>query len=149
MIYPAKGTSKYQIGTKLKEMDFSGIEIIEIEDRGTLKVYKSENIWFYFDARNDELDQLSLFAPFNEKVLEKVGIGDKLSDVYSNFGKCRIIDNVYEPLDYPGIAFNTAKNSRSKDATIEVISVSDPYKFYGEIPKHIIDNMPGKKRNLP
>lgn len=149
MIEPAKGTSQYQIGTKFQDIDFSKIEILAIEDREVLKVLKSKDIWFFFDMRNDELDQLTLFAPFGEKVLGKVGIGDKLADVHLNFGKCCINHKNHEPFDYPGIAFETVNGSKSRNAIIEVISVSDPYKFYGEISKHIADNLPGKKRKLP
>lgn len=149
MIEPAKGTSQYRIGDKLHEIDLSDIEIIEIEDRETLKVYKSREIWFFFDKRTEELDQLSLFAPFKEKVLGKVGIGDILADVYSSFGKCSINHKVHEPLDYPGIAFETEKGSKSKAATIETISVSNPYKLYVDIPQHIENNLPGNKRKLP
>jgi hypothetical protein len=149
MIEPAKGTSKYRLGTKYQDMDFTEVEIIEIEDRDPLKVYKSKSIWFFFDTRNNELDQISLFSPFDEKVLGKVGIGDKLSDVFSAFGKCSKIDKVYEPFDFPGIAFNTIEDRKSKNAVIEAISVSIPYKSYVELPQHFLDNLPGKKRKLP
>lgn len=149
MIEPAIGTSKYRLGTKFKDLDFAGVEILEIEDREPLKVYKSDSIWFFFDTRSDELDQLSLFSPFKEKVFGKIGIGDRLSDVYSNLGKCTITDKVHEPCDYPGIAFNTVKDLKSENAIIEVVSVSLPYKFYGELPRHVADNLPGKKRKLP
>ena len=149
MIEPGKGTSRYRIGDKLHEMDFSDVKIIELEDRESLKVYKSKEIWFFFDTKTEELDQLSLFAPFQEKVLGKVGIGDKLADVYLNFGKCCINHKVHEPFDYPGIAFETENGSKSKDAIIETISVLNPYKLYADIPQHIANNLPGNKRKLP
>ncbi|WP_105199090.1 hypothetical protein [Pseudoalteromonas sp. T1lg10] len=149
MIKPAKGTSQFKIGTPFGEVDFSGAEIYAVEERGELQVHKSKHIWFFFNSKTNELDQLSLFAPFTEKVLGKVGIGDSLSDVHEVLGKCCVNDKVHEPYNYPGVAFETKGGSSDGSAIVESISVSKPYPFYGDIPKHIASNMHGKKKRLP
>ena len=146
MIEPGKGTSRYRLGVKRQELDLSEIDILETEARGNLAVYKSPDVWFFFDMRSDDLVQLSLFAPFSEKVLGEVGIGDKLIDVHSRFGRCCINHGVHEPINYPGIAFETAGESKSEAAGIVSISVSVPYGFDGDIPEHIKQNISGDRR---
>ena len=131
MIEPEKGTSQFKIGELFDELNLSGLEIYEIEDREILKVYKTKEIWFFINTKTNMLDQLSLFSPFNEKVLGKVGIGDTLADVQDVFGSCSVNHKVHEPYDYPGISFETNSGSKSKHAVIETISVSNPYVFYG------------------
>ena len=131
MIEPEKGTSKYKIGAQLEDLELSENEIFEIEDREILKVYKTPEIWFFINSKTNQLDQMSLFAPFKEKVLGKVGIGDTLADVYEAFGRCVVNHKVHEPFDYPGIGFETENGSKSKAAIIESISVLNPYVYYG------------------
>ena len=114
MIEPRIGTSHYKIGTPFDDIDFSNLNILEVEDREILKVYKSDYIWFFFNSKTNKLDQISVFHPFEEKVLDKVGIGDTLADVYKHFGKCQINFKVHEPHELPGIAFETEKGSKSK-----------------------------------
>jgi hypothetical protein len=147
MIEPGIGTETFKLGTHFDDVDLSTFEITEVEDRDILKVYKTKNIWFFFNSSDSTLDQLSLFSPFEEKVLGKVGLGDCLSDVYDTFGECCINNKVHEPLKYNGIAFEI--EGSSKNAKISCISVSVPFQFYGELPKHIKANSPGKKRKLP
>ena len=130
MIEPGLGTSEFKIGTKIDDMDFSSYEIIEKEDRDIFIVFKTKFIWFFFVKDTQKLDQLTLFSPFKEKVLGRVSIGDSLSDVYKHFGKCCINHKVHEPLKYAGIAFEAEKGSKSKNAIITKISVSEPYEFY-------------------
>lgn len=133
MIEPGVGSSKFKIGMSFDEVDLTPFEVKEIEDRDIFSVYKTEFIWFFFLKKNKRLDQLSFFSPFDEKVLDKVGIGDTLDDVKQNFGKGVFNHKVFEPLDYPGVAFEMASGSKSNGAIIEIISVSDPYAYYGPV----------------
>ncbi len=149
MIEPAQGTNDFRLGMRFGDINFSKIEIIEVEVRDQIKVYKSEGIWFFINSKTNVLSQLSLFSPFSEKVLGKIGIGDEISKVHEHLGECVINDNVCEPINYPGVAFNTVNNQFENNAVIEVISVSLPYEFYGELPEHITNNLPGKPRKLP
>ena len=131
MIEPEIGTSKYKIGTPFEEIDLSIYENIEIEDREILKVYKTEKIWFFFNTKNNKLDQLSLLGSFEEKTKENIGIGSLLSEVIEKYGKCTINHKTHEPIAIPGIAFETESGSKAKSAIIECISVSNPYPYYG------------------
>lgn len=133
MIEPGVGTSNFKIGMSFDEIDFSNFSIQEIEDRDIFTIYKTDPIWFFFLKKNNKLDQLSLFSPFDEKVLDKVGIGDSLGDVHKHFGKCVINHKVHEPVKYPGVSFETEGGSKGTNAKIETISVSDPYAFYGPV----------------
>jgi hypothetical protein len=149
MITPGKGTKEFKIGMTLSELSLNDSDIWEVEDRDVFEVYKTAAIWFFIVKNTEKLGQLSLFHPFSERVLDKVGIGDSLATVYETLGKCVINYKVHEPIQYPGISFEAESGSKAKAALVEVISVSDPFAFYGEIPKHIQDNLPGKKRKLP
>jgi hypothetical protein len=149
MIEPAKGTRDFRLEMNFDDINISDIEITEVEERDQFRVYKSEGIWFFINRKTNTLSQLSLFSPFNEKVLGKIGIGDEITKVHEYLGECLINDNVYEPINYPGVAFNTVNNQVKNNAVIEVISVSLPYEFYGELPEHIANNIPGKTRKLP
>ena len=131
MIEPGIGTSMYKIGTPFSEIDLSIYKNVEIEDREILKVYKTDEIWFFVNAKSNKLDQLSLFSPFNEKTKENIGIGSYLSEVYEHYGECAINHKVHEPKGIQGIAFETKHGSKAKNATIECISVSEPYPYYG------------------
>ncbi len=144
MIQPSIGTSEYKLGVDFSELGLPASIFKEIEDRGVLKVFKLEKIWFFVNKDNNKLDQLSLFQGFDEKVLGKVGLGDNLQCLKSLLGECTNIDGVYEPNEYPGISFELDKNK-----TINCISVSLPYQFHGELPSHIKRNLPGQKRKLP
>lgn len=150
MIQPALGTNAYKIGEKYSDIDFTNVEIEEVESRGKLVVHKSREIWFFFNKETEELDQLSFFAPYSGKVLEKVGIGDTLDDVLNFFGSCSNNDRVFEPFDYPGVVFEADETAeRVSIRKISSISVCNPNKFYGELPDHIKNNLPGKNRKLP
>ena len=48
MIEPGIGTNTFKLGTHFDDLDLSIFEIIEVEDRDILKVYKTKNIWFFF-----------------------------------------------------------------------------------------------------
>lgn len=131
MIEPGIGTEKYKIGSSFNELGINLDNVFEIEDREILRVYKTKEIWFFINANTEKLDQLSLFNPFNEKVLGKIGIGDPLYKVHELFGQCVINHSVHEPKSTFGIAFETEKGSKSKNVKIESISVSEPFAFYG------------------
>ncbi len=149
MIIPGKGTNLYKIGADKDSINFSNIEIQEIEKRGSLEVIKTKSIWFFIDSNDQTIDQISVFSPFNEKVLDKVGVGDSISNIHDTFGKCTTSHKVYKPIEYPGVSFETEQGSKAKNAVISCISISAPYKSSTQLPKHISDNQPGKKRKLP
>lgn len=138
-IEPGKGVGKYRLGEKISHTQFSELNIVSKEQRDGLVVYKAEGTWFFVDSENI-LDQISVFAPCEAKALGKVGIGNTLQDVLDNFGHCTINHKAHEPVDFPGISFETENGSKSKSARIECISVSMPYKFYGGLPEHINQN---------
>lgn len=149
MIEPGKGTANYKIGMTLAELELPSEDVLDIEDRDVFNIHKTATIWFFMVKSTGKLGQLTLFSPFAEKVLNKVGIGDSLESVHDNLGKCVVNHKVHESLKYPGIGFETESGGKSKSAIIDAISVTDPFAFYGEVPKHIKDNLPGKKRKLP
>jgi len=144
MIEPGIGTTKYRLGCNVEEIDLIKSEAFEIEDREILVVYKFSSIWFFINPKTNKLDQVSVFTPIGEKVLDKVGIGDSLECIQSNFGDCVINDRVYEPKNYDGISFELAKGGKS----IYCISVFLPHQFYGELPEHIAKSMQ-KGKKLP
>jgi hypothetical protein len=148
MIKPGIGTDRYKIGMALENLGINDIDF-EKEERDQFIVYKTDNIWFFVTKNEPKLAQLSFFYGFEEKVLGKVGVGDRLGDVKKHFGKCVINHKVHEPIDYPGIAFESEGGSKSENAIIECISVSEPYPYYDELPEHIKNNLPGTKRKLP
>lgn len=131
MIEPGLGTENYKLGMTLDELNLIEQDIHEIEDRDIFTIYKTQSIWFFILKKSGKLVQLSIFAPFDEKVLNKVGIGDNLESVYAHFGKCAVNHKVHEPIKLQGIAFETESSSKAKSAKIETISVSEPYPFYG------------------
>ena len=147
MIIPGKGTANFKIGSLKSSIDFSKYDIIEIENREVLEVIKTEFIWFFINLKNNTLDQICVFSPFNEKVLGKIGIGDTLSMVHKEFGKCVINHKVHEPIKYPGISFETKNDSKGKSAVIDCISVSNPYPFYPT--NNATHDCVTKKRKLP
>lgn len=138
-IEPSKGVGEYRLGEKAGDTQLSELNILSKEQRDGFVVYKTEEIWFFVDSENI-LDQISVVAPCEAKVLGKVGIGNTLQDVLDNFGRCTINHKTHEPVDFPGISFETENGSKNKSAKIECISVSIPYKFYGKLPKHIKNN---------
>ncbi|WP_415894940.1 hypothetical protein ACMXYQ_12720 [Neptuniibacter sp. PT34_22] len=125
------GTEIYRLGRKLSDLDFSGIDIHNTEDRGVLKVHLSKDIWFFEDTRTGELDQLTFMNGYTGKVLGAIGIGDAISLVFERFGKCSKSHRVYEPYNFPWLAFETEGGSKSRESVITHISVSIPFKFYG------------------
>lgn len=133
MIEPGIGTREYKIGMTLDELNLKESDILEVENRDIFDIYKTSNIWFFIVKKTGKLDQLSLFNLFDEKVLDKVGLGDTLDDVFSHFGKCAVNHKVHEPIKHHGIAFEMEKGSKAKSAVIETISVSDPYAYYGPV----------------
>ena len=149
MIILGKGTKLYKIGAHKDSIDFSTIEILEVDNREGLDVIKTELIWFFIDNKYQKIDQISAFLPFEGKVLNKIGLGDSLASAYYAFGKCVVNYKAHEPIEYPGILFETEKGSRSPNAIISCISVFDPYKSYAQIPSHISNNLAGKGRKLP
>ncbi|WP_462157178.1 hypothetical protein [Pseudoalteromonas sp. GB56] len=149
MIIPGKGTSLYKIGVHKNSIDFSTLEIQSIEKRGNLEVIKTKSIWLFVDSNTQIITQVSVFKPFEEKVLDIVGLGDFISKVHDAFGKCIINHKVHEPIQYPGVSFETEKGTKANNAVISCISVSDPYPSDILLPKHNNDNFPNKKKKLP
>ena len=149
MLVPGTGSQNYKIGASFNSLRLDELDILEVEDREILTVHKSESIWFFINTKTNELDQLTFFSPFNEKVLNKVGIGDMLSDVFSNFGKCAIVDKCFEPKEHFGLTFETEGNSRKESAIIKSISISTPFPFYGDMPESFLQNNTTKIRKLP
>lgn len=149
MLVPGTGSRSYKIRASLNSLGLDELDIFEVEDREILTVHKSESIWFFINTKTNELDQLTFFTPFDEKVLNKVGIGDTLSDVFSNFGKCAIVDKCFEPEDHFGLTFETEGNSKNENAIINSISISTPFPFYGEMPECFLQTSKTKKRKLP
>ena len=148
MISPGLGTGRFKVGTKFLDIALNPDEILSTEDRDTLTVYKTDQVWIFVSHDTGEIEQLSFMNGYEGKVLGKVGLGDSLNCVYREFGKCTIDNKVHEPVDYPGVTFEMENGSKAKTAKIEVISIMKPYKFLGELPEHIKNNL-GGSRNLP
>jgi len=148
IIIPGKGSGGFKLGTKFSKIGLKQADILSTKERGILLVYKTEQIWFFVNRNSDEVEQLSFMNGYEGKVLGKIGIGDSLNCVIQELGKCTIDNKVHEPLEHPGVTFETENGSKAKSAKIEVISVMKPYQFLGELPEHILRNL-GGNRKLP
>ena len=144
MIEPGIGTEKFKLGSFSDEMSSYLSLATDIELREPFKIYKTKFVWFFFNRTTDKLEQLSLFTGFNEKVLDKVGIGDSYKRLVGELGACRKTDGVFEQEKLDGISFELNDNK-----SIECISVSVPYQFYGELPDHIHRNLKKGRKKLP
>ncbi len=144
MIEPGIGTEKYKLGCFSDEMSSYVSLATDIEDREPFKIYKTASVWFFFNKTTEKLEQLSLFTGFNERVLDKVGIGDSFERLVGELGACREIDGAFEPEKLDGIAFEL-----NDDNCIECISVSVPFQFYGKLPDHIHRNIKKGRKKLP
>ena len=144
MIEPGIGTKNIKLGCFIDDISSFVSLATDVEDRGQFKIYKTPSIWFFFNKSTDKLDQLSLFVGFNEKVLDRVGLGDDFDKLIGELGSCRVIDGVIEPENFDGIAFEL-----NGDKCIDCISVSIPYQFYSELSDHIRRNMKKGRKKLP
>lgn len=148
MIEPGIGSAELKLG--LAEEDLGSIlGGSEFEDRGEFNLFKNSAVWFFFRKSDGKLIQLTFFDPCNEKVLEKVGIGDTLRDVKDHFGKYVVNDRVVEPAEYSGIAFTTVGSSLAMSAVIETISVSEPFAQSAELARRIRQRQLMSQRRLP
>lgn len=143
-IIPGKCIGSYKLGEQGYEQKIRNLDLIAIESQGRFSVYKTKEIWFFLDEKdNNALNQMTVFYPFQGKVMGKVGIADSLENIKENFGFCTIEHGVYEPIEYPGVSFELEGHGSEK---IYCISVSIPYKFYGELPEHIQKNLQSTKK---
>lgn len=106
MIINGISIGPYQLGWRLQELkgEIKDIGFVE-EELDNHYTLTTSNIKFWVEKEQKVITQITVFGENEEKFLEKIGIGSRLSDL--NVLNIRWVkeDYVYKLPDYPGICF--------------------------------------------